>query len=52
MYAAFEQASAKLRAAGLDSTRLRVVIQPCAQHTHAAWAARLPAALTFLFHEP
>jgi predicted alpha/beta superfamily hydrolase len=34
---------------GLDSTRLRVVVAPCATHTHGAWAARLPAALTFLF---
>jgi predicted alpha/beta superfamily hydrolase len=38
-----------LRAAGLDSSRLRVVVVPCARHTHAAWAARLPDALTFLF---
>ncbi len=36
---------------GLDSTRLRVVVVPCATHTHGAWAARLPAALTFLFAE-
>ena len=40
-----------LRSAGLDSSRLRVVIEPCATHTHAAWAARLPGALTFLFGE-
>jgi hypothetical protein len=32
-----------------DSSRLRVVVAPCATHTHAAWAARLPAALTFLY---
>lgn len=38
-----------LRGAGLDSSRLRVVVAPCATHTHAAWAARLPAALTFLY---
>ena len=38
--------------AGLDSSRLRVVIAPCATHTHAAWAARLPDALTFLFRKP
>jgi predicted alpha/beta superfamily hydrolase len=38
-----------LRHAGLDSTRLRVVVAPCGTHTHGAWAARLPAALTFLF---
>jgi predicted alpha/beta superfamily hydrolase len=52
MFTAFTQAAATLRAAGLDSSRLRVVIAPCATHTHAAWAARLPAALAFLFHEP
>ena len=51
MFAAFQQAAAALRAAQLDSTRLRVVIAPCAQHTHAAWATRLPSALTFLFNE-
>lgn len=38
-----------LTTAGLDSSRLRVVVAQCATHTHAAWAARLPAALTFLF---
>jgi predicted alpha/beta superfamily hydrolase len=38
-----------LQHAGLDSSRLRVVVAPCATHTHGAWAARLPAALTFLF---
>jgi predicted alpha/beta superfamily hydrolase len=52
MFSAFQQAAATLHSAGLDSARLRVVIAPCATHTHAAWAARLPAALTFLFHEP
>ncbi|MEP6764564.1 MAG: alpha/beta hydrolase-fold protein [Gemmatimonadaceae bacterium] len=46
-----QQMTNTLRKAGLDSTRLRVVIEPCATHTHAAWAARLPAALTFLFGE-
>jgi hypothetical protein len=38
-----------LRRAGLDSTRLQVVVARCATHTHAAWAARLPAALAFLY---
>ncbi|MDQ2767319.1 MAG: hypothetical protein M3Y30_09210, partial [Gemmatimonadota bacterium] len=51
MMSAFQQTVATLHGAGLDSTRLRVVIEPCATHTHAAWAARLPAALSFLFHE-
>lgn len=40
---------AVLRDAGLDSSRLRVVVAPCATHTHASWAARLPTALIFLF---
>lgn len=38
-----------LRSAGLDSTRLRLVVAPCGTHTAGAWAARLPEALTFLF---
>lgn len=41
-----------LRANGLDSTRLRVTIEPCGRHTAMAWAGRLPAALTFLFGSP
>jgi predicted alpha/beta superfamily hydrolase len=44
-----ERLAATLRSAGLDSTRLKVVVDPCAAHTHAAWARRLPDALTFLF---
>jgi hypothetical protein len=43
------QFEAVLKTAGLDRSRLLVVVAPCATHTHAAWAARLPAALTFLF---
>jgi predicted alpha/beta superfamily hydrolase len=38
-----------LQRAGLDSTRLRLVVAPCATHTAGAWAARLPDALIFLF---
>lgn len=38
-----------LRSDGLDSSRLRAVVVQCGTHTHAAWAARLPNALTFLF---
>jgi hypothetical protein len=38
-----------LQHAGSDSSRLRVVVAACATHSHGAWAARLPAALTFLF---
>ncbi len=41
--------NAALRRAGLDSTRLRLVVAPCATHTAGAWAARLPDALIFLF---
>lgn len=41
-----------LRANGMDSTRLRVVIEPCGRHTAMAWAGRLPGALTFLFGSP
>jgi predicted alpha/beta superfamily hydrolase len=40
---------ALLKRAGLDSTRLKLVIAPCGTHTADAWAARLPQALTFLF---
>lgn len=38
-----------LRAAGLDDSRLRVRIEPDAPHHEAAWAARFPEALEFLF---
>lgn len=38
-----------LRHAGLDASRLRLVVVPCGTHTADAWAARLPEALTFLF---
>lgn len=41
-----------LHRAGLDSSRLRVVVAPCGTHTHASWAARLPAALAFLYGPP
>ena len=40
---------AALQRAGLDSTRLKLVVAPCATHTAGAWAARLPGALIFLF---
>jgi enterochelin esterase-like enzyme len=40
---------ALLQRAGLDSTRLKLVVAPCATHTAGAWAARLPDALIFLF---
>lgn len=38
-----------LRTAGMDSSRVKVVITSCAMHNEDAWAARLPDALTFLF---
>lgn len=43
------QLAANLRSAGYDDSNLRVVIDPEAQHTEAAWEKRLPGALTFLF---
>jgi hypothetical protein len=36
-------------AAGMDSTRVKVLIAPCAVHSESAWADRLPTALRFLF---
>jgi enterochelin esterase-like enzyme len=38
-----------LRRAGLDETRLRLVVDDGAPHHEAAWAERFPEALTFLF---
>jgi predicted alpha/beta superfamily hydrolase len=52
MVAGVDRMAEILRKAGLDSTRARIVIEPCATHTHAAWSKRLPAALTFLFGAP
>lgn len=40
---------ANFRAAGYGDSNLRIVIDPEARHTEAAWAKRLPGALTFLF---
>jgi predicted alpha/beta superfamily hydrolase len=37
------------RAAGLRGDRLKVVVEECAVHNEAAWAKRLPGALTFLY---
>ncbi|MDQ3286686.1 MAG: alpha/beta hydrolase-fold protein [Pseudomonadota bacterium] len=39
------------RDAGYDETNVRVVVEPDAMHTEAAWEKRLPGALTFLFGE-
>lgn len=41
--------SAILRRAGLDGTRLRLVIDEGASHHESAWARRFPEALAFLF---
>ena len=41
--------AAILRRAGLDDTRLRLVIDEGATHHEAAWARRFPEALAFLF---
>lgn len=41
--------AAILRRAGLDDTRLRLVIEEDATHHESAWARRFPGALTFLF---
>jgi len=40
---------ANLKAAGFNDTNLRVVIDPDAKHTEAAWAKRFPEAVKFLF---
>ncbi len=38
-----------LAANGVTASRLKLVVAPCAIHNEAAWAARLPSALQFLF---
>lgn len=43
------QVESNFHAAGYDETNFRVVIEPEAEHTEAAWEKRLPGALTFLF---
>ena len=43
------QVESNFRAAGYDETDFRVVVDPEAEHTEAAWEKRLPGALTFLF---
>jgi predicted alpha/beta superfamily hydrolase len=49
LVAMIRQVQANFAAAGYDETRLRLVIDPEARHTEAAWAKRLPDALTFLY---
>jgi hypothetical protein len=41
-----------LRRASLGPRRLKVVIDEGATHSEDAWAARLPAALEFLYGRP
>lgn len=43
------QVESNFHIAGYDETNFRVVIEPDAEHTEAAWEKRLPGALTFLF---
>ena len=43
------QVESNFHAAGYDETNFRVVVEPDAQHTEAAWEQRMPGALTFLF---
>lgn len=43
------QVESNFHAAGYDETNFRVVVEPDAEHTEAAWEKRLPGALTFLF---
>jgi len=38
-----------LRAKGMGSTRLKVVVQEGARHNEAAWSSRLPEAMLFLY---
>lgn len=38
-----------LKRAGLDNSRLKVVVEDCAIHSERAWAKRFPAALKFLY---
>jgi len=40
-----------LRRAGLDETRLRLLIDEGAPHSETSWARRFPEALTFLFSQ-
>jgi predicted alpha/beta superfamily hydrolase len=40
---------ALLRRAGVADDRIRLTVTPCATHDEAAWAQRLPDALTFLY---
>ena len=43
------QVESNFHAGGYDETNFRVIIEPEAEHTEAAWGKRPPDALTFLF---
>jgi len=43
------QVESNFHAAGYDQSNFRLVVDPAALHTEAAWEKRLPGALTFLF---
>ncbi len=43
------QIESNFRTAGYDDSNFRMVVDPDAMHTEAAWEKRLPGALTFLF---
>jgi predicted alpha/beta superfamily hydrolase len=43
------QVESNFHAAGYDQSNFRLVVDPAAMHTEAAWEKRLPGALTFLF---
>ena len=45
------QTESNLKLAGYNDSNLKVIIEPGAKHNEAAWAKRLPGALTFLFGE-
>jgi predicted alpha/beta superfamily hydrolase len=49
MVSLIRQVETNFRAAGYDDSNFRFVVDPEAEHTEAAWAKRLPGALTFLF---
>lgn len=50
--AAVQGLDQRLRKAGLGPDRRLLVVDPAAGHNEAAWAKRLPQALTFLFPPP
>jgi predicted alpha/beta superfamily hydrolase len=51
MIGLIRQVETNFRSAGYDESSFRVVVDPDALHTEAAWEQRLPGALTFLFSD-